>query len=308
MRSLLLALLLPTLALAQTVSSSSVRITSADGSKAALVATPATAGGDGATSGNGLAVVAGQYLSAAPILTTGKLSMLQLDASGNLKVTGSFSSASVGATGAAVPASADYAGFSDGTNLQGARVFDADTGGGTQHVVGASLRISGAGGSTEAKGQGTMALSIPVAIASDQTAIPATQSGNWSTRLLDGAGTSVVVGQAAMAASLPVVIASNQSSIPVASTPVAQTTFSAGQQAVTATAVALGTNTAKNVCVRHVMGGSQEVIYVGPTGVLTSNGFPLYAGDTQCFPLSNTNLVFVVAAGTGSSVAYDWSN
>jgi len=51
-------------------------------------------------------------------------------------------------------------------------VFDADTGAGTENVLGSNLRISSGGGSIEAKGQQTMAQSIPVAIASDQSTLP----------------------------------------------------------------------------------------------------------------------------------------
>ena len=51
--------------------------------------------------------------------------------------------------GAAFPATGTASGWSDGTNMQGARVFDLDTGVGTQYVAGSALRCSGAGGSTE---------------------------------------------------------------------------------------------------------------------------------------------------------------
>ena len=51
--------------------------------------------------------------------------------------------------GAAFPATGTAAGWFDGTNMQGARVFDLDTGVGTQYVAGSTLRCSAAGGSTE---------------------------------------------------------------------------------------------------------------------------------------------------------------
>lgn len=50
----------------------------------------------------------------------------------------------------AFPASGTAAGFSDGTNMQGARVFDGDTGAGTQYVLGAVLRKTASGGTVEA--------------------------------------------------------------------------------------------------------------------------------------------------------------
>ncbi len=61
--------------------------------------------------------------------------------------------------------------------------FDLDSGGGTEFVQGVSLRLTGAGGSSEALGESAMALSIPVVIASDQTAYAVTVSGAVDTEL-----------------------------------------------------------------------------------------------------------------------------
>lgn len=57
--------------------------------------------------------------------------------------------ASVGADSAAKPSSDTLIGGSDGTNLQAARVFDVDSGIGTQYVLGTVLRKSASGGSVE---------------------------------------------------------------------------------------------------------------------------------------------------------------
>lgn len=59
------------------------------------------------------------------------------------------SDASIGSNNAAAPTSSAQIGGSDGTNLQAMRVFDADSGGGTQYVLGAVLRKSASGGSVE---------------------------------------------------------------------------------------------------------------------------------------------------------------
>jgi len=85
--------------------------------------------------------------------------------------TGNFTNASIGATASAVPASASYSGFSDGTNLQGARVKDLDSGAGNDYALEVTLRRTASGGSVELIGQATMANSIPVVIASDQSAV-----------------------------------------------------------------------------------------------------------------------------------------
>lgn len=67
--------------------------------------------------------------------------------------------------GSAVPSSGLYVGFNDGTNLRGATVFDLDSGGGTQYVIGTSLRFAASGGSVAASGLtvgSTNALSVAI--------------------------------------------------------------------------------------------------------------------------------------------------
>jgi len=49
--------------------------------------------------------------------------------------------------------------------------FDLDSGAGTELIMGVSLRLTASGGSIEALGQQTMAVSIPVVIASNQSAV-----------------------------------------------------------------------------------------------------------------------------------------
>lgn len=84
-------------------------------------------------------------------------------------------------------------------------------------------------------------------------------------------------------------------------------TFFAGQQAVTASAVALATNSAKQVCVKALTANGLTV-YIGPSGVTTSTGMELAAGDSQCLGLNNSNLIFVIASSTGSSVSFNGIN
>lgn len=57
---------------------------------------------------------------------------------------------SVGVNTSTAPTSSTQVGGSDGTNLQAARVFDVDSGGGTQYVLGVGLRKAASGGSVEA--------------------------------------------------------------------------------------------------------------------------------------------------------------
>lgn len=132
-------------------------------------------------------------LNSAPGSDTGQVAV-------PVRVISSLASAGSGGTssnfGAAFPAAGTAAGFSDGTNMETARVFDADTGGGTQNVLGTSIRVSASGGSTEAAaGAGTTSTStLRVVLPTDQTAIPVTDNGSSLT--VDGtvalSGTSAV--------------------------------------------------------------------------------------------------------------------
>lgn len=90
--------------------------------------------------------------------------------------------------------------------------------------VGTPVFVKLSDGAASLVGQKAMAASIPVVLASDESALPITDnSGSLTvdapvgtpvfTRLSDGAAT--LIGQKAMAASLPVVLASDQASVPV---------------------------------------------------------------------------------------------
>lgn len=159
--------------------------------------------------------------------STGGLITIQGDPAGTpVPVTGSVSvtNTSVGITGAAIPASATQIGGSDGTNLQVPRVFDLDTGGGTQYSLGVNLRLSSSGGSVEF---GTNANPIridptgtttqPISAASLPLPSGAATEATLATRLADATFTARIntLGQKTMANSTPVVLASDQTVIPV---------------------------------------------------------------------------------------------
>ena len=87
----------------------------------------------------------------APVYTEGFQVGCSTDLAGTMRTTvgGGGGGGTSSTFGAAFPATGTASGWSDGTNMQGARVFDEDTGVGTQYVAGATLRCSAAGGSTE---------------------------------------------------------------------------------------------------------------------------------------------------------------
>jgi len=81
-----------------------------------------------------------------------------------------------------VPATGTAVGFSDGTNMQAGRVFDGDSGAGTQYVVGVGLRKIASGGTVEAGTSSDPLRTDPTGT----TAQPATQSGTWNITNVSG--------------------------------------------------------------------------------------------------------------------------
>lgn len=111
------------------------------------------------------------------------LSVQIVDGSGNQVTTFGGSGGTSSNVGSADPSAATAAGFSDGTNLQLARAFDADTGGGTEYVVGAVERVPASGGSVaKTFGAGAVAPGTQrVTLASDDPV------ASYTSRLLTGA-------------------------------------------------------------------------------------------------------------------------
>lgn len=127
----------------------------------------------------------------------------------------------------------------------------------------------------------------------------------WNENISQWGGTGTTLGQKTMSASVPVVISSDQSTI--STTQGALTSIATGQQAVTTSAAALPSAAGKRVCLKVLVAGSQTV-YFGASAVTTSTGQELSPGDATCLPLDNANRVYVIAAATGSTVAYDVEN
>jgi hypothetical protein len=105
-----------------------------------------------------------------------------VDASGNQITSFGGSGGTASNFGSAFPSSGTAAGWSDGTNMQGPRVFDADTGAGTQYVAGTVLRKSASGGSVEA-GTSSDPLRVDPTGSTTQPVsgtVTANQGGTWT--------------------------------------------------------------------------------------------------------------------------------
>ena len=83
------------------------------------------------------------------------------------------------------------------------------------------------------------------------------------------------------------------------------TALFSGQQAVTASAVNLGSQVLR-AGVALVNEGPATIWY-GPTGITTSTGTPLLNGEAASIPIGNLSAVYVIAVSTGSSVGWSAS-
>lgn len=145
----------------------------------------------------------------------------------------------------------------------------------------------------------------PVSAASLPLPTGAATETTLGTRLADATFTGRIntQGQKTMAASTPVVLPPDQTAIPT-QVNAGLTAIVTGQQAVTASAVALPSNAGRLVCLKVVASGTQNVFY-GAAGVTTGTGQQLVPGEGICRPLDNSSRLFVIAAGTGSTVAFE---
>jgi hypothetical protein len=84
-------------------------------------------------------------------------------------------------------------------------------------------------------------------------------------------------------------------------------TVVSGQQAVTASAAALASNTVKQA---QVMADPNNLnpVYVGPSGVTTATGYKLMpGGSTPMLPVNNTNVLFIIGS-TNDNVSWIATN
>lgn len=161
----------------------------------------------------------------------------------------------------------------------------------------ASQNLAQVNGATISLGQTTMASSLPVVIASNQTAI--------ASNLSQVGGSSIVLGSAVSASSLPVVIASNQAAIPTyQANATATTTVTAVAQATT---TILASNTARKGATIYNDATAHAHIKLGSGATTTDFTRVLAAVATNVggyweVPFGYTGIItaYLGAAGTGN--------
>lgn len=103
-------------------------------------------------------------------------------------------------------------------------------------------------------------------------------------------------GQKAASNSIPVVIATEQS---------VQGSLINGQSTIGLSAVQLSSNSLKQGVVIKASSSNTGIVYIGnSSGVTTSSGFELGAGESVTIPINNTNLVYLIANASGQSISF----
>lgn len=243
--------------------------------------------------------------------------------------------------GAAFPTQGTAGGFTDGINMQGATVFDEDTGPGAQYVLGVSLRKAGLGGSVEfgtgtdpvrvdPTGVTTQPVSIAGTVAISAVALPLptgaataanqTTLGVQTTKINDGVNTAAVTAASALkvdgsavtqpvsAASLP--LPTGAATEATLATRLADATFTSrintlGQKtSANSTPVVLASDQSEipvTLGTSTFQNGSQVAIGVGATLILPANA------SRKSAIISNVGIYPVVIGTTGVTATTGYS-
>lgn len=171
------------------------------------------------------------------------------------------------------------------------------------------------------QGQAAMAASVPVVIASNQSAIPASQSGTWNITNVSGAvslptgaatsalqttgntslssidGKLAALGQKAMAGSEPVVIASDQSAIPASQSGTWNVTNVSGTVSLPTGAATSALQTSGNSSLTSIATNTANIPAKGAAN--TANSTPVNIASDQTVPIK----ILTNAAGTITQAA-----
>jgi len=248
---------------------------------------------------SGRAVIAGAGVAGTP---AGGVLSIQGVASGTaVPISGTVTATnpSVGSTGAAIPASGTFISGSDGTNLQGIRVYDSDSGAGTEYTLGAIIRLPGSGGSV-AGGTATNPLRTdptgtttqPISASSLPLPTGASTEATLATILTTTAFQARIntLGSKTSANSTPVVIASDQAPIATLAPTAATATRSDVASSATSVTVLASNASRKGATVYN---DSTKILYLkfGTTAATTDCTVRMMPGDYYEVPFGYTGRI-----------------
>lgn len=177
-----------------------------------VTATNASTGATGAAPPSQATYIGGLSTTASPSYTTGQLNALSLTLAGALRIDGSAVTQPISGTVAAT-----QSGTWNINNISG--TITLPTGAATETTLATLLTTSAFQARINTLGQKTMANSTPVVLASDQSAIPVSQSGAWTVTANAGTGSFTVIGTGTdnttnSTAKLPVLVARANTAAP----------------------------------------------------------------------------------------------
>lgn len=145
-------------------------------------------------------------------------------------------------------------------------------------------------------GQKTLAGSIPVAIASDQSSFPIkVQDGSGNSISSTGGSLNVDVTNTVTVTGT-VTANAGTGTFTVSDAALANTDMAAAQQAVTGSAAALIASPLANRKYLFINNSGSKVIYIGKSGVTTATGFPIQPGNTLDARIGASVNVFAISA------------
>jgi adhesin/invasin len=255
---------------------------------------------------------AGNALTSLSVGAQRAVTVAIVDASGNQVTAFGGSGGTASNVGSAIPTTATTVMGYDGTNAQVPRVVDADTSGGTFFVLATNLVKRTSGTPTELIGQAAMAASLPVTIASDQSALAVSQNGTWNVGTVTAvtgitnalpAGTNVIghVINDASSAVIGHVIADTGS-----------TTVVTGNVTAVGAAASGGSKSGNPVQVGGVFNTTQPTVttgqmveaqYTARGGAIVATGADTFNVTVNAALPAGTNVIGHVIADTGSTTA-----
>lgn len=139
-------------------------------------------------------------------------------------------------------------------------------------------------------GQSDISVVISDAQAAGNIAVLTNTDGGYGLTIYEGSR-----GQKVSASSIPVVISSDQA---------VQSSISSGQATIGTSATQLTSIVLKQGVVVKASSSNIGTVYLGTSGVTTSTGFELGAGESVTLPITNTNLIYAIANTTGQIISF----
>lgn len=135
--------------------------------------------------------------------------------------------------------------------------------------------------------------------------IQITDADNSAAALANALPSSVAVGLVVREAAQGIQTSANSKPVVVASDQqVARGTMVSGQQSVGTSQVQLPSNQIYLAVTIKASNANSGTVYVGVTGVTTSTGFELGAGEGVSIPIDNTDKIYLIASASSQTVSY----